>query len=158
MTMITPSYLGETIEYSSLHACRSTLEDPTRPRLCRQHDRQRRVPGVRSGWRIWLHDPRLSGGVGLLCPRLPWRRAPWVAPWPSSGAAAQRRRRDANALPVCSDRPDRAVRESGTSRLQLWSHHRTRHCDGDPERHCPEACCARPDDYRPHLDHCRHFC
>ena len=32
MTMITPSYLGETIEYSSLHACRSTLEDPTAPR------------------------------------------------------------------------------------------------------------------------------
>ena len=30
MTMITPSYLGETIEYSSLHACRSTLEDPIR--------------------------------------------------------------------------------------------------------------------------------
>ena len=29
MTMITPIYLGETIEYSSLHACRSTLEDPT---------------------------------------------------------------------------------------------------------------------------------
>ena len=39
MTMITPSYLGETIEYSSLHACRSTLEDPTSvsqcpPRMC----------------------------------------------------------------------------------------------------------------------------
>ena len=33
MTMITPSYLGETIEYSSLHACRSTLEDPTEVRL-----------------------------------------------------------------------------------------------------------------------------
>ena len=33
MTMITPSYLGETIEYSSLHACRSTLEDPTVPAL-----------------------------------------------------------------------------------------------------------------------------
>ena len=32
MTMITPSYLGETIEYSSLHACRSTLEDPMNPR------------------------------------------------------------------------------------------------------------------------------
>ena len=32
MTMITPSYLGETIEYSSLHACRSTLEDPTTAR------------------------------------------------------------------------------------------------------------------------------
>ena len=40
MTMITPSYLGETIEYSSLHACRSTLEDPTLFRIrsdCRQH-------------------------------------------------------------------------------------------------------------------------
>ena len=34
MTMITPSYLGETIEYSSLHACRSTLEDPTIPNEC----------------------------------------------------------------------------------------------------------------------------
>ena len=33
MTMITPSYLGETIEYSSLHACRSTLEDPKALRL-----------------------------------------------------------------------------------------------------------------------------
>ena len=33
MTMITPSYLGETIEYSSLHACRSTLEDPTMFRM-----------------------------------------------------------------------------------------------------------------------------
>ena len=36
MTMITPSYLGETIEYSSLHACRSTLEDPTRPNEARE--------------------------------------------------------------------------------------------------------------------------
>ena len=35
MTMITPSYLGETIEYSSLHACRSTLEDPTVVRVAR---------------------------------------------------------------------------------------------------------------------------
>ena len=38
MTMITPSYLGETIEYSSLHACRSTLEDPT----CRERIRSDR--------------------------------------------------------------------------------------------------------------------
>ena len=39
MTMITPSYLGETIEYSSLHACRSTLEDPTPlfSRRCKQY-------------------------------------------------------------------------------------------------------------------------
>ena len=43
MTMITPSYLGETIEYSSLHACRSTLEDPTR-----NDERLLDVVGVRS--------------------------------------------------------------------------------------------------------------
>ena len=42
MTMITPSYLGETIEYSSLHACRSTLEDPTLPDL--QHKRPPDLP------------------------------------------------------------------------------------------------------------------
>ena len=38
MTMITPSYLGETIEYSSLHACRSTLEDPTHSSYTRGSD------------------------------------------------------------------------------------------------------------------------
>ena len=46
MTMITPSYLGETIEYSSLHACRSTLEDPTVKKLTGglgQLSKQRRV-------------------------------------------------------------------------------------------------------------------
>ena len=37
MTMITPSYLGETIEYSSLHACRSTLEDPTKSSIALEH-------------------------------------------------------------------------------------------------------------------------
>jgi len=46
MTMITPSYLGETIEYSSLHACRSTLEDPTR----KQPRNTRPVPIVASRW------------------------------------------------------------------------------------------------------------
>ena len=46
MTMITPSYLGETIEYSSLHACRSTLEDPTHMRE-RFHDRSRKEVGRR---------------------------------------------------------------------------------------------------------------
>ena len=39
MTMITPSYLGETIEYSSLHACRSTLEDPTYAMRVKTHGR-----------------------------------------------------------------------------------------------------------------------
>ena len=48
MTMITPSYLGETIEYSSLHACRSTLEDPTGYGLpayrLQQHQESQGVP------------------------------------------------------------------------------------------------------------------
>ena len=43
MTMITPSYLGETIEYSSLHACRSTLEDPTSPETARPRFLGRRM-------------------------------------------------------------------------------------------------------------------
>src|SRR5437016_7218247 len=30
--------------------------------------------------------------------------------------------------------------------------------DGTPKRHRPQACCARPDDHRPHLDHRRHRC
>ena len=42
MTMITPSYLGETIEYSSLHACRSTLEDPTPAALRKQWQQEMR--------------------------------------------------------------------------------------------------------------------
>ena len=46
MTMITPSYLGETIEYSSLHACRSTLEDPTL-----DSEKRRR----RKGWQALGH-------------------------------------------------------------------------------------------------------
>ena len=45
MTMITPSYLGETIEYSSLHACRSTLEDPTG---------ENATPWGRRGWASFL--------------------------------------------------------------------------------------------------------
>lgn len=55
MTMITPSYLGETIEYSSLHACRSTLEDPTHLFI---HFRQK--SGV---FRLYLAD-RLSRFLG----------------------------------------------------------------------------------------------
>ena len=58
MTMITPSYLGETIEYSSLHACRSTLEDPTYlanyQRRCR-HDRiQIKANQKLCSWRVWI--------------------------------------------------------------------------------------------------------
>ena len=50
MTMITPSYLGETIEYSSLHACRSTLEDPT--------ERTVRVAAIRHRALAYRTDPR----------------------------------------------------------------------------------------------------
>ena len=61
MTMITPSYLGETIEYSSLHACRSTLEDPT-PIGAQRHPPQFRQRAKRGG-RIAAAaaQPRLQG-------------------------------------------------------------------------------------------------
>ena len=59
MTMITPSYLGETIEYSSLHACRSTLEDPTIKADERMwgkraviHNGPRQHPGAEVGYRV----------------------------------------------------------------------------------------------------------
>ena len=60
MTMITPSYLGETIEYSSLHACRSTLEDPTS-----QHQRDDPQAGEVGGRREMLEEGlyRAVGGV-----------------------------------------------------------------------------------------------
>ena len=50
MTMITPSYLGETIEYSSLHACRSTLEDPTSRSWGHCGTPAQRVPNRRCYW------------------------------------------------------------------------------------------------------------
>ena len=68
MTMITPSYLGETIEYSSLHACRSTLEDPTGAKVyadscARCHDTGRLASsagGLQLPLAVALHlqDPR----------------------------------------------------------------------------------------------------
>jgi len=61
MTMITPSYLGETIEYSSLHACRSTLEDPTR--------KQPRNTSIPINW-IWTDCPSIAsrGWISASCP------------------------------------------------------------------------------------------
>ena len=56
MTMITPSYLGETIEYSSLHACRSTLEDPTRGTVARLPNPPTTRPGARRVSPIALLD------------------------------------------------------------------------------------------------------
>ena len=54
MTMITPSYLGETIEYSSLHACRSTLEDPT------SSQNGIRLELVRTQAELASHDAKIS--------------------------------------------------------------------------------------------------
>ena len=82
MTMITPSYLGETIEYSSLHACRSTLEDPTLLLVV--------VPmlgGLAAGLLVRYVSPESGGhGVGevleaIVVParRIPGRVAFWKA-------------------------------------------------------------------------------
>ena len=66
MTMITPSYLGETIEYSSLHACRSTLEDPTNnwPLLREALRRMGRADLIGSGRRqlVPAYQPAGTGG------------------------------------------------------------------------------------------------
>ena len=85
MTMITPSYLGETIEYSSLHACRSTLEDPT----VTFEGRQDLVAGLRAGEVLALvrephnpHDPNAIAvrygtlGIGYLNRDLARKLAP----------------------------------------------------------------------------------
>ena len=64
MTMITPSYLGETIEYSSLHACRSTLEDPTCQVFPRGEDQRGPLGRRRVGLR-W----RRAGGAQLTSKR-----------------------------------------------------------------------------------------
>ena len=63
MTMITPSYLGETIEYSSLHACRSTLEDPTSLRSAADG---RPLLADRDGNLSKLAGSAIAGIVGLL--------------------------------------------------------------------------------------------
>ena len=60
MTMITPSYLGETIEYSSLHACRSTLEDPTA-----DHRQPNRTYVRRIAMQAPDHDAVKSSRVGF---------------------------------------------------------------------------------------------
>ena len=77
MTMITPSYLGETIEYSSLHACRSTLEDPTK--IAKTGDRKKEMDTTKSTDCPKCHKPTrivkrvkdrergVPGGVYISC-------------------------------------------------------------------------------------------
>ena len=73
MTMITPSYLGETIEYSSLHACRSTLEDPTiaaateaSPTVSRPQNVQARNTQNLPGKLEWVTRQILRRGEGFI--------------------------------------------------------------------------------------------
>lgn len=75
MTMITPSYLGETIEYSSLHACRSTLEDPT----------------FRTGYRI-RHSFFLRTRHSEWDPRVPSSNSPYSESYYNSLAVVLQRR------------------------------------------------------------------
>ena len=70
MTMITPSYLGETIEYSSLHACRSTLEDPTKMIEARpsadadaERDRAAALRGILESIQVAIEDILYRQGV-----------------------------------------------------------------------------------------------
>ena len=86
MTMITPSYLGETIEYSSLHACRSTLEDPTSPYLS---EMARGRPEIARG-RPMAAARRRKGRVerGL---DLELRNSPWVGAAERAALRAQAR-------------------------------------------------------------------
>ena len=75
MTMITPSYLGETIEYSSLHACRSTLEDPTYTwtRFDQVYDGLQ-AAGMRPVFEVSFMPPSLASNTCMTtsnCPLLP---------------------------------------------------------------------------------------
>ena len=83
MTMITPSYLGETIEYSSLHACRSTLEDPTRkqPRNTLANATWRR-PVTRCAEVITVFALSIGAAFPVIHLGRPWL-AFWLIPYPS---------------------------------------------------------------------------
>ena len=76
MTMITPSYLGETIEYSSLHACRSTLEDPTDA----DEWRERLLASVSCRAAVRKGRPLTPEQARDLLERLAGARAPAVCP------------------------------------------------------------------------------
>ena len=85
MTMITPSYLGETIEYSSLHACRSTLEDPTVEALFdalwtnTDSTDAALARNVLKGRYTWLEDGIVDQSEGT---------GPWIAHW-EAGASTE---------------------------------------------------------------------
>ena len=71
MTMITPSYLGETIEYSSLHACRSTLEDPT----------NHTSPSVYVRYRLTSDPAEIAPELaGREVSTIIWTTTPWTLP------------------------------------------------------------------------------
>ena len=67
MTMITPSYLGETIEYSSLHACRSTLEDPTNRSVMNELNRATTMANRRPVASSFPCKALTVSGTGSIC-------------------------------------------------------------------------------------------
>ena len=82
MTMITPSYLGETIEYSSLHACRSTLEDPTFSKIYG-------MAGIRAGFAF--ARPDLLAKFQSISPEIRLRNVASVSLISAAGAGASLR-------------------------------------------------------------------
>ena len=105
MTMITPSYLGETIEYSSLHACRSTLEDPTQ--VAREgHHKARTASNV---------PPLLFESASQ---RHRWRSTA-LGSTPAEGAASYLLRLDRSAR---TESIDRASRSFDRDRRHRFSH------------------------------------
>ena len=100
MTMITPSYLGETIEYSSLHACRSTLEDPTGCKRRSAVSRTRRSPPT----------PRRCSSDSRSCRPRRWN---WSVCF-IAGASSRRRRRP-------NLRPRGCVRLPSSPRGNEWT-------------------------------------
>ena len=96
MTMITPSYLGETIEYSSLHACRSTLEDPTVEAIFRA-DSPRQLP-------TQMRSPRWTNLVAQAVELIPSLRSTVEAEFGESRSGAGVRAVQADRLlPIIRD-------------------------------------------------------
>ena len=115
MTMITPSYLGETIEYSSLHACRSTLEDPTPHsskstvtwlRRMNVHSSTARHCSTQSGRTDYWMTPCLTISCILRYEATsPWRGESWKrcahgGHWDGTRACRRRRSTPRNAWPT----------------------------------------------------------
>ena len=124
MTMITPSYLGETIEYSSLHACRSTLEDPTAALRGRGSSAWRSRPVPRSlaapspaGLRPLAIRPPNIGDYESVCRVANAREedsaVTWRSPGRSAVLAASPAGRAARSLSACWRADTKPLQDNG---------------------------------------------